>query len=92
MDRTEQRGEKRENRRWSGDHYHIYSSKMGLFTCKFLEFADPDYQNSNFVLTTIESNQIVADVVDFGAYKLLHSSKTVLEVRKQHSTAYRRDD
>lgn len=34
------------------------------------EFKDPDYQNKNIVLTTIENKSITATDVSFGAYKL----------------------
>lgn len=49
---------------------YTYSKEWVSSPINSSEFADPSYQNSNFVLTTIDSKQVVADVVDFGAYKL----------------------
>ena len=70
---TEQSKEEKKEKIGGGQEItttYTYSKKWVSSPINSSDFADPDYKNSNFVLTTIESNQIVADVVDFGAYKL----------------------
>jgi hypothetical protein len=70
---TEQSKEEKKEKIGGGQEItttYTYSKKWVSSPINSSEFADPDYRNSNFVLTTIEPNQIVADVVDFGTYKL----------------------
>ncbi len=70
---TEQSKEEKKEKIGGGQEItttYTYSKKWVSSPINSSEFADPDYQNSNFVLTTIESNQVVANVVEFGAYKL----------------------
>lgn len=49
---------------------YTYESKWVDKPVKSSEFKDPEYKNLNFVLTTIEEKDLLADNVTFGAYTL----------------------
>lgn len=70
---TEQSKEEKKEKIGGGQEItttYTYSKKWVSSPVNSSEFADPAYRDTNFVLTTIEDNQVVADLVDFGAYKL----------------------